>query len=174
LAGSKKKKSSKRKTGGKKNTGIILASLALIASLGALGLGLFQFFIPPGAPQIYSLYYEDIIYIDGVSIVDYLYELELTYKAKAGDRILLEFSCELYINPSFSTSVSINFDIGGTIYPTSRIYVLTSDVIYTSGYMRHYIESSDAGEFDVIIYASMSEEFSTSFIRHCLLTITVN
>ena len=168
-----RKKTSKKRTGVKKDTGKIIAVIALVASLGALGLGVSQIFLPFGAPKIYSLYYEDLIYIDGVSFADYLDELELVYSAKKGDQVLLEFSCEIFLNPSSATNVDLNFDIAGIIFPSDRIKVYSSSVIITSGYMRHYIPSSEAGEFEVTIYATMDVEFSTCNIRHCLFTITV-
>lgn len=84
MAKSRKKKSSK-----KQSTGKILGVLALIISLGALGLSLSQFFLPSKGPTIYSLSYDEIIDLDGISMVGYLNELELTYSALAGDRVLI-------------------------------------------------------------------------------------
>ncbi|MHA1258518.1 MAG: hypothetical protein ACTSSG_00755 [Candidatus Heimdallarchaeaceae archaeon] len=70
-------KSRKKKSSKKQDTGKILGALALIISLGALGLGLNQFLGPVGGPTIYSLAYDDNIVLDGISFVEYLSELEL-------------------------------------------------------------------------------------------------
>ena len=166
-------KSRKKKSSKKQNPGKALGALALIISLGALGLGLTQFILPPKGPTIYSLSYDDQIVIDTISIVDYLDELELTYSAKVGDTVLIEFSCEIYLNPDGTTDLSLKFDINGSIFPTSSIHVYSSDPIFASGYMRHYINSSVAGDFDVNIYAYIDDEFAYSWIRYCLVTVTV-
>ncbi len=173
MAKSRKKKSSKKKSSKKQNTGQTLGVLALIISFGALGLSLSQFFLQQGGPTVYSLSHNDIIVLDGISLIDHLSELDLTYSAKAGDRVLIEFTCEIYVNPIGSTDLSINFEIGGSIFPPSKIHVYTDSYLFTNGYMRHYIESSDAGEFEVVLIASIDDESTGSFIRNCLLTVTV-
>ena len=166
-------KSRKKKSSKKQNTGQALGAFALIISLAAVGIGLTQFFLPPKGPTIYSLSYDDQIVIDTISIVDYFNELELSYSAKSGDSVLIEFSCEIYLNPDGTTDFSIHFDINGSIFPTSRIHVYSSSIIYTSGYMRHYINSSEAGDFDVNIYTFIDDEFAYCWIRYCLVTVTV-
>jgi hypothetical protein len=166
-------KSRKKKSRKKQSTGKSLGVLALIISLGALGLSLAQFFLPLNEPTIYSLSYDDQIVLDGISMVDYLSELELTYSAKTGDRVLIEFNCEIYVNPISTTALTINFDISGSIFPTSRIHAYTDSYLFTTGYMRHYIESSEPGEFVVYIYASINDEYTGSYIKNCLVTATV-
>lgn len=173
MAKSRKKKSSKKKSGKKQNVGQTLGVLALIVSLGALGLSLYQFFIPSGGPMIYSLLYDDPIILDGISTIDYLSELELTYSAQVGDRVLIEFNCEIFVNPIGGTDLSLYFDINYSIFPTSRIYVYTESDLFTTGYMRHYIESSEAGEFTVYIWADIGDESTGSYIRRCFVTVTV-
>ncbi|MHA1954227.1 MAG: hypothetical protein ACW96U_09815 [Candidatus Heimdallarchaeaceae archaeon] len=168
MAKSRKKKSSKKKGSGK-----ALGALALIISLGAMVFSLYQFFVPSGGPIIYSLLYDDPIILDGISSIDYLSELELTYSAQAGDRVLFEFNCEIFVSPIGGTDLSLHFDINYAIFPTTRIYVYTESYLYTTSFMRHYIESSEAGEFTVYIYADISDESTGSYIRRCFITVTV-
>ncbi|MHA1402022.1 MAG: hypothetical protein ACTSQE_16865 [Candidatus Heimdallarchaeaceae archaeon] len=47
-------KSRKRKSSKGLSTGTTLGALALIIAIGALGLGLYQFVLPPEGPMIYS------------------------------------------------------------------------------------------------------------------------
>jgi len=125
-------------------------------------------------PTIYSLSYDDNIVLQGISYIDYLSELDLTYSAQDGDRVLIEFNCEIYVNPIGGTDLSLSFDINGTIFPSSSIHVYTESVLFTTGYMRHYIESSSvAGNYTVNIYADINDEYTGSFIRNCLVTITI-
>jgi hypothetical protein len=167
MSKSRKKKSSKKQKPGK-----TLAVLAFIISLGALGLGLYQIFAPSG-PTIYNLVYDDLIEIDDISVIDYLSELSLTYSAKEGDRILIEFSCEILINPSTSTDFTLNFDIQGAIFPSSRIRIYTDSYTRTNGYMKHYIESSGAGLFQVQIYATIDNEWGACWVDSAVLTVTI-
>jgi len=125
-------------------------------------------------PIIYSLSYDDVIVLDGISLIDYLNELDLTYSAQTRDRVLVEFNCEIYVNPIGSTDLSLHFDINGTIFPSSSIRVYTESRVYRTGYMRHYIDSSPAtGNYTVNIWADIDDESTGSYIRNCLVTSTV-
>lgn len=77
------------------------------------------------------------------------------------------------MNPIGTTDLSLYFDINGSIFPSSSIHVYTDSVLFTTGYMRHYIESSEIGEYEVNIYASIDDESTGSYIRKCLVTVTV-
>ena len=61
-------KSKKRKSRKGLNTGTILGALALIFSIGALGLSLYQFILPTG-PTIYSASNNDLVPLDGISAI---------------------------------------------------------------------------------------------------------
>ncbi|MHA1138173.1 MAG: hypothetical protein ACTSSE_16970 [Candidatus Thorarchaeota archaeon] len=165
-------KSKKRKSRKGFNTGTMLGALALIIAIGALGLSLYQF-IPPTGPTIYSASNNDLVPLDGISGVEYLPELNLTYSAKAGDSVLIEFSCIIYLDPTTLIHLYVNFDINGTV-PLSNIHVSSESAIFTNGYVRYYIESSQAGEFNVQPYAYITEDYTNSFVRYSLLTVTVD
>ena len=128
----------------------------------------------PQGPTIYSLSYDDIIDLDGISMVDYFDELELTYKTQPEDRVLIEFTCEVYLNPSGTTDLSIHFDINGTIFPTSSIRASSDSRLRITGYMRYLSGTrSVAGNSTVYIYAAIDDESTGSYIRYSLLTVTV-
>jgi len=166
------KKTSKRKSSKGLSTGTTLGALALIISIGALGLGVYQFIAPQtSSPQFYILEHDDIIWLDRYSSLDYLYELNITYTTKVGDRVVLEFSCQVFVDAPSTTTLSVRFDNNGSI-PTSRIYVSSDSDVLTSEYMRYTFEASTAGENHLLIYTYCLEEVD-NFIRDCLLTVTV-
>jgi hypothetical protein len=147
--------------------------LALIISIGALGLGVYQFISPPASegPQIYILEHNSLIWLDRYSSIDYLYELNITYTTKVGDRVVLEFNCRLFVDAPSTTTLTVGFDNNGSI-PTSRIYVSSDIDVLTSEYMRYTFEASTAGENHLVIYTTCFEEVD-NYISHCLLTVTV-
>ena len=63
-------KSRKKKSGKQQVTGQTLGALALVISIGALGLGVYQFITPPEGPQICILSNDDIFHIDGISYLE--------------------------------------------------------------------------------------------------------
>ena len=154
------------------STGTTLGALALIISIGALGLGLYQFFVPAPGPQIYILEHEDIIWLERYTSIDYLNELNITYNTEVGDRVVLEFSCRLYLDPVGTTTLTVNFDNNGTLYPSSNIYVRSDSVVMTSGYMSYTFEASTAGENYLVIWTSCDDE-TDNYIIDCILTVTV-
>ena len=166
-------KSKKKKTSKSTSTGTTLGALALIISIGALGLGLYQFIVPQDTgPQFYILERDDIIWLDRYTMFDYLNELNITYRTNVGDTVVLEFSCRLFLDPVGTTTLTVNFDINGTIFPSSEIYLQSDSPITTSGYMKYTYEATTAGENRVIIYTTCDDE-TDNLIRDCLLTVTV-
>ena len=159
------------------STLIISLIISVIVSAGVLYVAIpivYPSNVNSKGPTIYSLSHDDIIYLDGISLIDYLNELDLTYSTQAGDRVLIEFNCEIYVNPIGGTDLSLSFDINGSIFPSSSIHVYTDSYLFTTGYMRHYIESSPAaGNYTVNIYAYIDDESTGSFIKNCLVTSTV-
>ena len=164
-------KSRKKKTSKGISTGTTLGALALIISMGALGLGLYQFIAPAQGPQIYILEHEDIIYLDRYSNLDYLNELNITYNTKVGDSVVLEFSCRIWVDAPSTTTLSVHFDNNGT-FPSSSIYVTSDSNVLTTEYMRYTFEASTAGENYLLIYTYCTEEVDNN-LRDCLLTVTV-
>ena len=167
-------KSRKGKSGKNKNTGQTLGVLALIISLGALGLSLYQFVLPPAAegPQFYILEYDDLIWLDEYTSIDYLYELNITYSTNVGDTVVIEFSCIVFLDPVGTTTLEVSFDINGTIFPSSNIYLWSDSDVLTSGYMKYTYEATTAGENQVTIY-TMCDDETNNYIRDSLLTVTV-
>ena len=75
-----------------------------------------------------------------------------------------------------STTIWIYFDLNGT-YPSPYIYLrgvaTDSQNIYSSGIMRYYIQSSTAGEYNVQIYTWIDDDYTNSYVRFSVLTVTV-
>jgi hypothetical protein len=164
-------KSRKKKSEKARNTSQTLAALALVISLVSLGLSLYQIFLAPQGPRIYEVRHDDIYYVDGISMIDYPSQLQLTYQANPGDTVILEFSCEIYLNPSGTTTLQIQFENNGT-FPTPRFLAYSDTNIFTSGYMKHQFEPSTGGEFDLAIWLYIDDE-TNSYIRYSVLTVTV-
>ncbi|MHA2177534.1 MAG: hypothetical protein ACXAAK_04210 [Candidatus Thorarchaeota archaeon] len=160
-------------SGKKQGTGQTLGALALILSIAALGLGLYQFILPTAVgPQIYIVSNDDLLHIDGISSIEYLSPLNITYSTKVGDSVVLEFSCQIYLYPATLTTITLYFYNNGT-YPSSTILVTSDSYFETSAYMRHTFEATTAGENYLVIIATIDDETST-YIRNSLLTVTVN
>jgi len=168
------KKSSKRKSGNGLSTGTTLGALALIISIGALGLGLYQFILPPASesPQIYSVSNDDIIFLDGIIYVEYLDPISITYTAKVGDKVVLEFGCRIHVDPSGTTIIGVYFNNNGT-FPSSNIYLSTDSYFTSSCYMKYIFNSTKTGEYTLEVYATIDDEGTNSYIRNSLLTVTV-
>ena len=167
-------KSRKKKSGRSTSTGTTLGALALVISIGALGLGVYQFIVPPASgPQIYINSYDDIIFLDGISPFEYHNQLNITYTTNVGDTVVLEFSCRLRIDPLGTTTLSVHFDNNGTLFPSSSIYEMADSHLVTSGYMRHTYEATTAGENYLMIWTNIDDEGTNSYITDCLLTVTV-
>lgn len=167
------KKSRKRKSGKGLSTGTQIGALALVISIGALGLGVYQFISPQTSePRFYILEHEDLIWLDRYSSFDYLNELNITYITNIGDIVVLEFSCILYLDPVGTSTLQVNFDINGTIFPGNNIYERSDTPSITSGYMKYTYEASTAGENQVKIW-TMCDDETDNYIRDCLLTVTV-
>ena len=99
-------------------------------------------------------------------------ELNITYITNVGDTVEVEFSCQLYLVPVGTTTLTVNFDINGTIFPSSSIYVSSDSNTLATGYMKYTYEATTAGENRVIIYTSCDDE-TDNYITDCLLTVTV-
>lgn len=167
------KKSGKRKSNKGSSTGTSLGALALIISLGALGLGVYQFITPPASesPQFYILEHDDFIYLDKYSSVESVNELNITYSTEIGDTVVLEFSCQLSLQVTSSTTLTLNFENNGT-YVTTGIYASSDISAISSEYMKYTFEAETAGENNVMILASCAQEVN-NWLRYCLLTVTV-
>ncbi|MFX1559313.1 MAG: hypothetical protein ACFFBL_01875 [Promethearchaeota archaeon] len=166
-------KSRKKKSGKQQVSGQTLGALALIISIVALGFSVYQFIAPADSgPQVYILEYDDIIWLDRYSMVDYLYELNITYTTEVGDIVMLEFSCRIWLVPVGTTTLEVSFDNNGTLFPMSSIYLQSDNNLLTSGYMKHTFEATTAGENRVVIY-TMCDDETDNYIRDCLLTVTV-
>lgn len=168
------KKSGKRKSSKKLNTGTTLGVLALIISIVALGLGVYQFITPPASegPTFYILEHDDIIYLDKYSSIDYVNELNITYNTEVGDTVVLEFSCRIFLDVvSTMTTLYVYFQNNGS---TSSPSIVVRDVVdtMTTGYMRYTFEASTAGENYLVIYTYCSQEVDNN-LRDSLLTVTV-
>lgn len=134
---------------------------------------MYQFIAPQtSGPKFYIIERDDLIWLDRYSSFDYLYELNITYSTNVGDTVVLEFSCRLFLDPVGTTTLTVNFDINGTIFPSSNIYVRGDSDVMTSGYMKYTYEASTAGENRVLIYTTFDDE-TDNYIRDCLLTVTV-
>ncbi len=76
-----------------------LGILALLIAIGALGLSAYQFILPSPSegslsegPKIYYASNDDIVYLD-FGTIKYIPQLNVTYTTKAGDSVLIEFTC---------------------------------------------------------------------------------
>lgn len=168
-------KKGKRKSSKGSNTGTTLGVLALIISIGALGLSVYQFITPPTSegPTFYILEHDPIIWLDRYSSFDYLNELNITYNTKVGDTVVLEFSCRLFLDVegSTTTTLEVRFENNET-FPSARIHESADSSTYASGYMRYTFEASTAGENFLMIYTTCNEEVD-NYLIDCLLTVTV-
>ena len=166
-------KSRKKKSGKQQFSGQTLGALALIISIVALGLGVVQFIAPlTSGPQFYILEYDDILFIDQYSFVDYHNELNITYNTKVGDSVVLELSCRLRVNPVGTTTLEVYFDNNGTI-PLSSIYLQSDVSRVSSGYMKYMFDATTTGENHLRIWTYIDDETTNSWIGDCLLTVTV-
>ena len=170
MSKSRKKKSRKQGVSGQ-----TLGALALIISMVALGFSVYQFIVPPDTgPQIYIKSYDDIIWLDGISPYEYHGDvLNITYTTQVGDIVVLEFSCRLRIDPISTTTLQVNFEDNGTIFPRSQIYEMSDINLVTTGYMTYTFEAPTAGERMVVIWTNIDDEGTNSYIIDCLLTVTV-
>ena len=160
------------------NSGKIFGIFALIIAIVALGLGAYQIILPSPSegPKIYVTSNDDMVFLD-FSTLKYIPQLNITYSTKAGDSVLLEYSCQIRLDiKGSSNTIWIYFDINGTT-PSSYIYLrgVATDThnIYSSGIMRYYIQSSTAGEHNVQIYTWINEDYTNSYVRFSVLTVTV-
>jgi hypothetical protein len=166
-------KSRKRRSDKSLSRGTTLSALALIVSIVALGLGLYQFILPTESrPVVYIAQHDDIETLGVNFYYDYFDELELTFTTKPGDSVLLEFNCELYLDTDTENTVYVHFVLNGSDL-AENIHVYTQSDLVTTGYMRHYIESSEGGVHEVLIYTYIDEVSTSSYISDCLLTVTI-
>jgi len=155
-----------------------LGIFALLIAIIALGLGVYQIILPSPSegPKIYVASNNDVIYLD-LSTVKYIPQLNITYNTKWGDSVLLEYSCQIKLDPIGGTSIRIDFDIDGTT-PSPHIYVYANSAgdpqdILCSGIMRYCYQPSTAGEHNVKIWTLISTDYTTSYVRFSVLTVTV-
>ncbi len=157
-----------------------LGEIALLLAIGALGLGVYQIILPSHSEgrKFYVVSNDDKINLD-MSSYKAIPQLNITYNAKAGDSVLLEYNCQLKLDIAFgSTSIRIYFEIDSIYLYTNYIYLygdssMDYQDIYSSGIMKHYIQSSTAGEHTVRIITYIDEDYSTSYVRFNVLTVEV-
>ena len=161
------------------NSGKGLGIFALLIAIGALGFSVYQFILPSPSvgSKIYSASKYDTFSL-GFNTFDIIPELNVTYNTKAGDSVLLEFSCQIYIDSSGgSNTIHISFLIDGSApSPYMQISitgVFPSTYYQSSSIMRYSIESSPAGTHFVGILASIDVESTGSYVKYCILTVTV-
>ena len=123
---------------------------------------------------MYVTHYDEYIILDTESAVggDFWPQLNVTYTTQPGDSVLLEFSCQIYLDPDVPIEIGVYFNINGT-YPPTSIRLSADTYIFVPCYMRHYIESSEGGEYTVIIVTSIGAGGTSSNLRFCTLTATV-
>ena len=132
-----------------------------------------QFIAPQtSGPQFYILEYDDILFIDQYSSIDYHNELNIIYNTKVGDSVVLEFSCRLRVNPVGTTTLSVYFENNGTT-ALSSIYLQSDVSVVSSGYMKYMFDATTAGENRLVIYTYIDDETTNSWIGDCQLTVTV-
>jgi len=91
---------------------------------------------------------------------------------------LLEYSCLVFLDMYGSQYyIDIEFDIDGTPpSPYSKITLQVSDTgidTYSPCTMRYYIESSTAGAHTVRILTYISQDYTNSWVKYSVLTVTV-
>jgi len=156
--------------------------VALLFALGALGLGVYQLvFASPasgGASRTYIV--SNTNQID-LNIAGWRSVTStITYNTEADDLVLLEYSCLAKLDISATiTYIQICFVIDTVRLTTSSFIFLrgetTSDGqdIYDCAIMRHYIQSSTAGEHTVSVEAYIDDSGTTSYVRFGVLTVTI-
>ena len=158
-------------------SGTILGIFTLLIAIGALGVGIYQIVLPPEGTTIYCTTREEKFYII-TSTYEVVPNLNITYTTKAGDSVLLEFSCQLSVELyGSSTKVSIKFEIDGMPpTPDTEIESIVMDPhAYTlaSFVMRHHVESSSEGSHIVKVLTKIDDTGTTSFVDFCVLTATI-
>jgi len=162
------------------NSGKGLGIVALILAIGALGLGAYQIILPspspPEGPKIYVASNDNLVILD-FSTIQYIPQLNITYDTKVGDNVILEYSCQIKLDPSGTTSISIYFNNNGS-FPSSQIFLYADSAedyqdIYSSGIMRYHFQSSTAGARTLRVSTWISEDYTNSYIRYSVLTVTV-
>lgn len=158
-----------------------LGIFALILAIGALGVGLYPIIFPTPSiidgSKIYGATNENKVYLNS-NTYEIIPNLNLTYTAKAGNSVSLEFSCQLSVEIiSPSTRVDFKFEIDGLPpSPDTEISViaLAPDVYWHIPFMmRHYIESSSEGTHVVKVLTKIDDIITTSYVEYCVLTATV-
>jgi hypothetical protein len=168
-------KSRKRKSSKSRNIGTTLGALALVIAIGALGLGVYQLTLSSNSgPTIYTSEYRQTVELQ-VGVFNVLIpQINVTYNANAGDRVLLEFSAQIYLDYEGSNvGLSVYFVIDSTYASTSSYMKTASEDLWSTCYMRHFIESSEAGMHSIQIDTVISESLTDSYIKNNVLTVTV-
>ncbi|MCK4380797.1 MAG: hypothetical protein KAW51_06615 [Candidatus Lokiarchaeota archaeon] len=128
-------------------------------------------------PKIYVATYDDRVYLDFDSF-KLIPQLNVTYNTTAGDSVLIEYSCQIMLDPySGTTTINIYFELDEG-YASSYIDLRATDYedyqnVYSSGIMRHNIQNSTAGEHMVQILTYIDEAYTNSWVRFSVLTVTV-
>lgn len=126
---------------------------------------------PSEKPKIYVATYDDTVDLD-LAMDKLIPQLNVTYNTTAGDSVLIEFSCHIRLDPIGTNTILLKFELDEGNAP---YYIdLTADQdIKTTGIMKHYIQNSTAGEHMVRILTSINEDYTDSYVRFCVLTVTV-
>ena len=155
------------------NSGKGLGIVALIIAIGALGLGVYPIILPSPSegPKIYVATYDDTFDLD-FNTYRLIPQLNVTYNTKAGDLVLIEFSCHIRLDPIGTSTIILYFELDEG-YASSYIDLTADQDIKTTGIMKHYIQYSTAGEHMVQILTYIDEEYTYSYVRFSVLTVTV-
>jgi hypothetical protein len=161
------------------NKGKVLGIIALLIAIGAMGFSVYQFILPSASAgtTVYATTNENTIYLDS-NTFESIPNLNITYNTKAGQSVLLEFSCQISIEiDGVSTEVDFKFEIDG-LPPTPdtmvSVHGLGPDIyLHTSFIMRHNIQSSAEGSHIVKTITKIDDTTTTTFVKYCVLTATV-
>ncbi len=122
-------------------------------------------------PKIYVATYYDTFDLD-FDTYRLIPQLNVTYNTTAGDSVLIEFSCHIRLDPIGISTILLYFELDEG-YASSYIDLTADQDIKTTGIMKHYIQNSTAGEHMVQILTYIDEEYTYSYVRFCVLTVTV-
>ena len=151
-----------------------LGILALIIAIGTLGFVMYQFFFPTPSnePEIYVVTHENPVYLDSSGVGE-IPQLNITYNTNLGDKVLIEFSCQIVlapIGPGTTIILSFDLDVGSA---SSEIMIWGDTPEYCSGIMRHFNQSTSPGEHYVGIQTYIDDDSTLSYVRYSILTVTV-
>lgn len=129
---------------------------------------------PSGAsegPKIYVAQNNNIHWLD-FDTYTLIPDLNVTYETNAGDSVLIEYNCLLYLDPIGTSLINIYFELDEG-YASTFIALEFNDYMKIPALMKHYIQNSTAGEHMVQILTYINEEYTNSYVDNSFLTVTV-